>query len=123
MDENDLVEEIEEKGLTRQDLLKRTAGVGLGLSALGVLEIQPALGASELTKVKWISPRGTLDFMDDFNLLLPIKNGFLRWLGLGVRLRPGRSRGNLSQVTAGEANIGYPSAGLVTLAIERGFPV
>ncbi len=58
MDEDRLAEELVEKGLTRRDLLKRTAGVGLGISALGLLEIQPALGQG-LTKVKWVSPRGT----------------------------------------------------------------
>src|SRR6266540_1922470 len=123
MDENDLVEEIEEKGLTRQDLLKRTAGVGLGLSALGLLEIQPALGAGELTKVKWISPRGTLDVMDDFNLWVPIKMGYYRRLGLDVSLSPGDASGNLPQVAAGQANMGYPSPGVLTSSIEAGVPV
>ena len=67
MDEEILVEELDQKGFTRRDLLKRTAGVGVGLSALGMFEVQSASGAAELTKVKWISPRGTLDVMDDFN--------------------------------------------------------
>jgi len=123
MDENDLVEELEEKGLTRRDLLKRTAGVGLGLSALGLLEIQPALGAAELTKVKWISPRGTLDVMDDFNLWVPIKMGYHRRLGLDVSLSPGDASGNLPQVAAGQANMGYPSPGVLTSSIEAGVPV
>ena len=34
MDENSLVEELVEKGLTRRDLLKRAAGAGIGLSVL-----------------------------------------------------------------------------------------
>ena len=82
MDEEILVEELDEKGLTRLDLLKRTAGVGVGLSALGMFEVQSASGAAELTKVKWISPRGTLDVMDDFNLWVPIKMGYYKKAGL-----------------------------------------
>jgi NitT/TauT family transport system substrate-binding protein len=121
MDENSL-EELVEKGLTRRDLLKRTAGVGLGISALGLLEIEPALGQG-LTKVKWVSPRGTLDVMDDFNLWVPIKMGYDRRLGLDVSLSPGDASGNLPQVAAGQIDMGYPSPGVLTSSIEAGVPV
>jgi NitT/TauT family transport system substrate-binding protein len=121
MDENSL-EELVEKGLTRRDLLKRTAGVGLGISALGLLEIEPALGQG-LTKVKWVSPRGTLDVMDDFNLWVPIKMGYYRRLGLDVSLSPGDASGNLPQVAAGQIDMGYPSPGVLTSSIEAGVPV
>jgi NitT/TauT family transport system substrate-binding protein len=122
MDENNLVEEFGEKGLTRADLLKRTAGVGLGISALGLFEIEPALGQG-LTKVKWVSPRGTLDVMDDFNLWVPIKMGYYRRLGLDVSLSPGDASGNLPQVAAGQIDMGYPSPGVLTSSIEAGVPV
>jgi NitT/TauT family transport system substrate-binding protein len=121
MDENILVEELDEKGLTRRDLLKRTAGVGLGLSALGMLEIESALGA--VAKVRWISPRGTLDVMDDFNLWVPIKLGYYRRLGLDVSLTPGDASGNLPQVAAGQVDMGYPSPGVLTSSIDAGVPV
>jgi NitT/TauT family transport system substrate-binding protein len=122
MDENSLVEELVEKGLTRRDLLKRTAGVGLGISALGLFEIQPALGQG-LTKVKWVSPRGTLDVMDDFNLWVPIKMGYYRRLGLDLSLSPGDGSGNLPQVAANQVDMGYPSPGVLTSSIEAGVPV
>ena len=62
MDESKIVEELERSGFTRRDFIKRTAAVGAGVTALGMLEIEPALGMG-LDKVKWISPRGTLDVM------------------------------------------------------------
>jgi NitT/TauT family transport system substrate-binding protein len=123
MDEEFLVEELDENGLTRRDLLKRTAGVGLGLSALGMFEIQSAQGAGALTKVKWISPRGTLDVMDDFNLWVPIKMGYYRKLGIDVALSPGDASGNLPQVAAGQIDMGYPSPGVLTSSVEAGVPV
>jgi NitT/TauT family transport system substrate-binding protein len=122
MDENSLVEELGENGLTRRDLLKRTAGVGLGLSALGMLEVQPAVGAG-LTKVRWVSPRGTLDVMDDFNLWVPIKLGYYRRLGIDLTLSPGDASGNLPQVAANQIDMGYPSPGVLTSSIEAGVPV
>ena len=123
MDEEILVEELDQKGLTRRDLLKRTAGVGVGLSALGMFEVQSASGAAELTKVKWISPRGTLDVMDDFNLWVPIKMGYYRRLGIDLSLSPGDASGNLPQVAAKQIDMGYPSPGVLTSSVEASIPV
>jgi NitT/TauT family transport system substrate-binding protein len=123
MDENQLVEEIEKAGLTRRDLLKRAAGVGVGLSALGMFEVRSALGASQATRVKWISPRGTLDVMDDFNLWVPIKMGYFKRLGIDLSLSPGDASGNLPQVASRQVDMGYPSPGVLTSSIEAGVPV
>jgi NitT/TauT family transport system substrate-binding protein len=123
MDENHLVEEIEKAGLTRRELLKRAAGVGVGLSALGMFEVRSALGAAAATRVKWISPRGTLDVMDDFNLWVPIKMGYYRRLGIDLSLSPGDASGNLPQVAAGQVDMGYPSPGVLTSSVAAGIPV
>jgi hypothetical protein len=57
-----------------------------------MFEVQSASGAAELTKVKWISPRGTLDVMDDFNLWVPIKMGYYRKAGYRSQPQPGRCK-------------------------------
>jgi NitT/TauT family transport system substrate-binding protein len=122
MDESSIVEEFEGRRLTRRDLIKKSAAVGAGLTALGMLEIEPAFGAG-LTKVKWVSPRGTLDVMDDFNLWVPIKLGYYRKLGLDVSLSPGDASGNLPSVASGQVDMGYPSPGVLTSSIDAGVPV
>jgi len=123
MDEQHLLEEIENAGLTRRELLKRTAAAGVGLSALGMFDVQSALGAGAATRVKWISPRGTLDVMDDFNLWVPIKMGYYKRLGIDLSLSPGDASGNLPQVAARQVDMGYPSPGVLTSSIEAGVPV
>src|SRR5919198_1004541 len=122
MDEQDLVEMLGEQGMTRRSLLKRTAAIGVGLSAVGAFEIEGATAAG-LTKVKWVSPRGTLDVMDDFNLWVPIKMGYYRRLGIELSLSPGDASGNLPQVAAGQIDMGYPSPGVLTSSIDAGIPV
>src|SRR5690349_17783064 len=122
MDEAQLVEEVVKAGLTRRDLLKRTAVAGAGMTALGGLVVESASGAG-VQKVKWISPRGTLDVMDDFNLWVPIKMGYFKKLGLDVSLSPGDASGNLPQVAAGQVDMGYPSPGVLTSSIDAGVPV
>jgi len=122
VDENAFVEEVERAGLSRRDFVKKSAAVGLGATALGMLEVTPALGAG-LTKVKWVSPRGTLDVLDDFNLWVPIKTGYYKKLGLDVSLSPGDASGNLPQVASGQVDMGYPSPGVLTSSIDAGVPV
>src|SRR5947199_10120254 len=122
MDEDILVGEVERQGLTREALLRRTAGIGLGLGALGAFQIEEASGAG-LTKVRWVSPRGTLDVMDDFNLWVPIKLGYFRKLGIDVVLEPGDASGNLPSVANHQVDMGYPSPGVLTSSIDAGVPV
>src|SRR5207248_34431 len=122
MDESDIVEGLGATRLTRRDVIKKTVAVGAGLTALGAIEIEPALGAG-LDKVKWISPRGTLDVMDDFNLWVPIKLGYFRKLGIDVSLAPGDASGNLPSVANHQVDMGYPSPGVLTSSIDAGVPV
>jgi NitT/TauT family transport system substrate-binding protein len=124
MDERIIPEELEPdvQGLTRRELLKRAAVAGAGVTALGMLEIEPALGAGR-DKVRWISPRGTLDVMDDFNLWVPITLGYFKRLGLNVTLAPGDGSGNLPQLAGNQVDMGYPSPGVLTSSIDAGVPV
>ena len=122
MDEQDLVEVLGEQGMTRRDLLKRTAAVGVGLSALGMFEVGAATAAG-LTKVKWVSPRGTLDVMDDYNIRVPMQMGYYEKLGINVQLNAGAGSGEMQLVAAKKVDMGYPSPGVLTSAIDAGIPV
>src|SRR5690349_12670083 len=76
--------------VTRRDFLRRTAAAGLGLSALSGVRVATALGADAATQtVRWISPRGTLDVMDDFDLWIPIKMGYFKKVGINAKLIAG----------------------------------
>jgi len=113
--------------LTRSDFLKRTAAVGLGLSALSGVKVAGALGARRATEtVRWISPRGTLDVMDDFDLWVPIKMGYFGKLGIDAKLIAGPIGDALACtkfVAQHQADMGYPSPGVLTASIDSGIAV
>src|SRR5207237_6772672 len=110
-------------GITRGELLKRGAAAGAGMTLLGTLA-GPAFGAdTAMQTVRWISPRGTLDVMDDYNLWVPIKMGYFRKLGIDVSLAPGDASGNLPSVANHQVDMGYPSPGVLTSSIDAGVPV
>jgi NitT/TauT family transport system substrate-binding protein len=111
-------------GLTRGELLKRGAAAGAGMTLLGALA-GPALGAATQT-VRWISPRGTLDVIDDYNLWVPIKMGYFKDLGINAKLIAGPIGDALACtkfVAQNQADMGYPSPGVLTASIDGGVPV
>jgi NitT/TauT family transport system substrate-binding protein len=130
-----------ERRIDRRQLLKRTAGAGIGLGAFGTLlaacggddDDAAATGAGtgtgaavERATVRWISPRGTLDVMDDYNLWVPIEMGYFDELGLDVELIAGpggNATASATFVAENQADMGYPSPGVLTSSIDSGVPV
>jgi NitT/TauT family transport system substrate-binding protein len=113
--------------VTRRDFLRRTAAAGLGLSVLSGARAVTALGADAATQtVRWISPRGTLDVMDDFDLWVPIKMGYFKKLGINAKLIAGPIGDALATtkfVAQNQADMGYPSPGVLTASIDSGIAV
>ena len=79
---------MQESTISRRELLKRGAAGATLLSAGSLLNAGSAFGrsAAGLQTVRWISPRGTLQVMDDFNLWVPIKMGYFKSLGINAQL-------------------------------------
>src|SRR4051812_19216950 len=118
------IEEALGRELTRADFLKRAAATGVGLSLLPVANAFAAETATQT--VRWISPRGTLDVMDDFNLWVPIKMGYYKKLGVDVKMLAGPLGDALAAtkfVAQKQADVGYPSPGILTASIDSGVPV
>jgi NitT/TauT family transport system substrate-binding protein len=130
-----------ERRIDRRQLLKRTAGAGIGLGAFGTLlaacggddDDAAATGAGtgtgaavERATVRWISPRGSLDVMDDYNLWVPIEQGYFDELGIDVELIAGpggNATASATFVAEDQADMGYPSPGVLTSSIDSGVPV
>src|SRR5947208_13798011 len=123
----DRIEEVFASEITRADFLKRAAATGVGLSLLSGVGAAGALAADTATQtVRWISPRGTLDVMDDFNLWVPIKMGYYSKLGVNVKMLAGPLGDALAAtkfVAQNQADVGYPSPGILTASIDSGVPV
>jgi NitT/TauT family transport system substrate-binding protein len=119
---------MQESTISRRELLKRGAAGATLLSAGSLLDAGSAFGRStaKLQTVRWISPRGTLQVMDDFNLWVPIKMGYFRSLGIDAKLIAGSTSDALAAtkfVAQNRADIGYPSPGVLTSSIDSGIAV
>lgn len=124
-------ERIFDKKMTRREFIKRsvgtTVGIGIGVSALGTILVGGGekKGPAKLDKVTFITPRGTLEVMDDYNLWVPIKMGYFKELGLDVKMEPGPldAFACTKFVDQNQADVGYPSPGILTSSIDTGMQV
>jgi len=126
-------EKIFERKMSRRDFIKRSArtgiGLGIGASALGSVLIgagdKAEEGAAELVPVTFITPRGTLEVMDDYNCWVPIELGYFEELGLDVTMEPGPldAFACTKFVDQNQADVGYPSPGILTASIDTGMSV
>jgi len=101
--------------------------VGLGLTALGKIIVHASEPTEEveLAPITFITPRGTLDVMDDYNLWVPIHMGYFKDLGLDVTMEPGPADAFACTkfVDQNQADVGYPSPGILTSSIDTGMSV
>lgn len=115
--------------LTRRQFLGGVLGVA-SISAAGSLlaacapQAVPG-GGKTPDKVIWVSPRGTLEVMDDFNLWVCQKLGYFTDQNLTVELQPGPQEALAVTKLVGEkqADVGYPSPGVLLASIDAGIPV
>jgi NitT/TauT family transport system substrate-binding protein len=76
-------------------------------------------------KIVWVSPRGTLEVMDDYPLWVAEKLGYFKLLGIELEMQAGPMGGAnvLSLLPEKKADVGFPSPGVLASAREAGVPV
>ncbi|MBA2359101.1 MAG: ABC transporter substrate-binding protein [Actinobacteria bacterium] len=126
--EDERLDELFDSRISRGSLLKRGAAAGAAVSLGGLLSVGKAFGggSASLQTVRWISPRGSLQVMDDFNLWVPSKMGYFRSLGIEAKLIAGPIGDALAStkfVAQKKADMGYPSPGVLTASIDTGIDV
>ena len=78
-----------------------------------------------MTKMTFITPRGTLEVMDDYNLWVAIEMGYFKELGIEAVMEPGPGEAFAPTkfVDQKQADVGYPSPGILTSSVDTGMDV
>jgi len=79
----------------------------------------------ELTDIIFITPRGSVDVMDDYCLWIPKEMGYFKEMGINLILEPGPldALATCKFVDQNQADIGYPSPGVLTSSIDAGMDI
>ena len=104
--------------LNRRRFLQVTAAGAVATSVLGTSALTPKT-AHAATTYTWISPRGTIEVLDDYPYWVAKEMGYFG--DIDTRLEPGPSDGTATVkfVALGQADMGYPSPGVFSFALEN----
>ena len=108
--------------IDRRRLLTLTAG---GVSATALLRPRrrrpPAFAADNT--VRWVSPRGTIEVLDDYPYWVGKKFGYFGDIATTLEPGPSDATATVKLVDQKQADMGYPSPGVFSLALEQGIPL
>lgn len=76
--------------------------------------------AAGYEKFTWISPRGTLEVLDDYPYWAAKKAGYFGDLNTDMQPGPSDGTATVKFVDIGQADMGFPSPGIFSFAIQNG---
>ena len=103
-------------GLNRRQLLQVTAG-GIAVMGLGMRRASAAPYERAFT---WISPRGTLEVLDDYPFWTAKKMGYFGDLNIDMQPGPSDGTATVKFVDVGQADMGFPSPGVFSFGLAAG---
>jgi NitT/TauT family transport system substrate-binding protein len=106
--------------LPRRQFLKVSAAGVVTATSLGALGLARAARAEPYENFTWISPRGTLEVLDDYPYWVAKKAGYFGDLATDMQPGPSDGTATVKFVDVGQADMGFPSPGVFSFAIENG---
>ena len=105
--------------MSRRYFLEVTGAGSVVATTLGAGALLPGTaGAAE--PFTWISPRGTLEVLDDYAYWAGKAMGYFGDLETRMEAGPSDGTATVKFVALGQADMGYPSPGVFSFAIENG---
>src|SRR5579872_4970275 len=105
--------------IDRRRLLTITAG-GATAVAFGGLGVTKAFAADT---VRWVSPRGTIEVLDDYPYWVAKKFGYFGDIATTLEPGPSDATACVKLVDQNQADMGYPSPGVFSLGLTQGIPL
>ena len=94
-----------------------------GVSALAINTISGIRNAFAAEAVRWVSPRGTVEVLDDYPYWIAKKFGYFGAIETTLEPGPSDATATVKLVDQNQADVGYPSPGVFSLALSQGMPL
>ena len=102
----------------RRRFLQTSAGGIAALTGSTLLPSNGAFAASET--VRWVSPRGTIEVLDDYPYWVAKKFGYFGDIATTLEPGPLEATATIKLVDQKQADVGYPSPGVFSLGLAQG---
>jgi NitT/TauT family transport system substrate-binding protein len=103
--------------LGRRRLLQAGAA---GIAAAALPSMQPGAARAAAPLVRWVSPRGTIEVLDDYPYWVAKKFGYFGDIRTTLEPGPLEATACVKLVDQGQSDMGYPSPGVFSLGLEQG---
>jgi len=107
--------------IDRRRLLTLTAGGVTATALVGAVGSRRAYAADNT--VRWVSPRGTVEVLDDYPYWAGKKFGYFGDIQTTLEGGPSDATACIKLVDQKQSDMGYPSPGVFSLGIEQGIPI
>jgi NitT/TauT family transport system substrate-binding protein len=114
-----LITDFRNGSISRRQLIQGATALGLSMTALSRIA-NPVL-AGKAGEVRWVSPRGTLDVLDDYPYWVAQKFGYFG--DIKTTIEPGPTSGQGKLVDADQSDMSYSSPGVFSFDLEAGVPL
>ncbi len=94
-----------------------------GVSALALGTITGIREAHAAETVRWVSPRGTVEVLDDYPYWIAKKFGYFGDIETTLEPGPSDATATVKLVDQNQADVGYPSPGVFSLGLAQGIPL
>ena len=105
-------------GMTRRQMLQVSAAGVVSVGAMGMM--RPAMAAGYDRPFTWISPRGTLEVLDDYAFWAAKKMGYFGDLSIDMQPGPSDGTATVKFVDVVQADMGFPSPGVFSFGLQNG---
>ncbi len=96
------------------------SGAGLSALALGITG-SPVAFAKDT--IRWVSPRGSIEVLDDYPYWVAKKFGYFGDIETTLEPGPSDATATVKLVDQNQADVGFPSPGVFSLALAQGMPL
>lgn len=97
------------------------SAAGVTALALGPVLVPTRARAAEA--VRWVSPRGTVEVLDDYPYWVAKKLGYFGDIETTLEPGPSDATATVKLVDQNQADVGYPSPGVFSLGLAQGIPI
>ena len=92
-------------------------------TGIAAVTLAPRPGAAADGTVRWVSPRGTIEVLDDYPYWVAKRFGYFGDIDTTLEPGPMEATATIKLVDQGQSDMGYPSPGVFSLGLEQGIPL
>src|SRR5215211_9090618 len=117
---DELIADLTSSRITRRQFMQRAAALGLTVPMLSAAGTLTALAQETKNKVVWVSPRGTLEVLDDYAYWVAQKFGYFGNIETEILPAILEATSSTKAVADGQADMSFVSPGVFSLGVEAG---